>query len=384
MAFKNQFIMQLERIQLLQFVTSFAIGGTERQVLNLVRGMDTSRFDLHVACLNRSGALLREMENANRSPVEYKTNRLYNYSALRNQFKFARYLKNKSVDVVHTYGFYTNVFAIAAARLAGVPAVIASIRDTGEHLTSAQRQVQKLFCMLADRVVVNADAVRTQLIADGYDPGKLSVIHNGVHLQRYSQPWKGLKLHHEFGFPNASPIIAVIARLNELKGVDHFIGAAALLAAQFDNVRFLIVGDGASRPALELHARRCGIADRVAFAGFRMDVPRILSETTVSVLPTLSEGLSNTLLESMAAGVPVVATRVGGNPEIVRHGETGFLVPPRDPSGTEPAGGPADFVICHDPNVHSAIHLIGIESPGLTSALAIARNVSNLVGEVLN
>ena len=142
--------------------------------------------------------------------------------------------------------------------------------------------------------------------------------------------------------PPRAAIVAVVSRLHELKGLDDFLEAAAALAARHPEVRYLIVGDrlavkdgtvvkeDAYRASLEGLARRLGIADRVVFTGFRLDIPQILQEVAVSVLPSLSEGLSNFLLESMAAGVPVVATRVGGSPEAVGDGETGLLVPTRN------------------------------------------------------
>jgi len=132
------------------------------------------------------------------------------------------------------------------------------------------------------------------------------------------------------GVPSNTPLVAVFARLNELKGIEYFLRAVAGLIERFDNVRFLIVGDGASRVKLEKYAGQLGLNKHVLFLGFRLDVPILLSEISVSVLPTLSEGLSNSLLEAMAASVPVVATSVGGNPEVIQAGITGLLVPPRD------------------------------------------------------
>src|SRR5439155_336338 len=139
-----------------------------------------------------------------------------------------------------TYGFYPTFFAVPAARLARVPVVVASIRDTGELLTPLQKRAQKMVCRMAGSVLVNAEAVRSWLIAEGYNANNIEVIRNGL------------------------------------------------------------------------------------------DLARLLSEVSISVLPSLSEGLSNILLESMAAGVPVIASMVGGNPEVVKNGETGLLVPPAD------------------------------------------------------
>src|SRR5258708_34058877 len=115
-----------------------------------------------------------------------------------------------------------------------------------------------------------------------------------------------------------------------MKGIQYFLVGAAVLAKLFPDVYFLNDGDGANRPELEEQANAMGLAGRVHFTGFRVDVPELLREASVSVLPSLSEGLSNSLLESMACGVPVIAARVGGNPEVVEHGVTGFLVAPKD------------------------------------------------------
>jgi len=322
--------MQSERLTVLQFLTVFGIGGTERQVLNLVQGLDTSRFGVEVACLKRWGALLPEMEATGVPITEYKTSSLYNHKALWNQIRFANHLRKRNVEIVHTYGFYSNVFAIPPARLAGAAAVLASIRDTGEHLTPMQKRIEKLFCRMADCIVTNAEAVRNRLTNEGYAAEKIVVIHNGIELTRYARKPGELGLHRELGVPSNTQLVAVFARLNELKGIEYFLRAAAGLIERFRNVRFLIVGDGASRLELERYAQRLGLNKHVVFLGFRLDVPALLSEISVSVLPTLSEGLSNSLLEAMAASVPVVATTVGGNPEVVQGGVTGLLVPPRD------------------------------------------------------
>jgi glycosyltransferase involved in cell wall biosynthesis len=324
------------RIRLLKFVTLFAIGGTERQVVAMAKGLDHARFELHLACLRCTGELLKQMDTLEHSPLtEYSINNLFNRRALRERIRFASYLRRHRIEIVHTYSFYPNVFAIAAARLAGTPVVIASIRDMGAYLTPLRLRVQRLMCRLAHRVVVNAEAVREWLIADGYAADRITVIRNGLDLSRFAPRPPGSKFRHELGLPPKAPLVAVISRLSPTKGLEYFLDAAADVAATRADACFLIVGDAAEserpyRQALEAHAARLGLARRVVFTGLRLDVPEILSEVAVSVLPSLSEGLSNVLLESMAAQVPVVATRVGGNAEAVEDGVTGLLVPPRD------------------------------------------------------
>jgi L-malate glycosyltransferase len=321
------------RVPVLTFLTNFLIGGTERQVVNLVKNHDRGHFDVHLACFRKKGPLLHEIDAADVALSAYPITTLASLKTIWQQGRLVRYLRAHGVRVVHSFGFYANVFAIPAARLARVPVVVASIRDTGDHLTWLQKAMQKWVCRAADHVLVNALAVRIVLVAQGFDPSRISVIQNGIDVSRYQERSGTKAVRRELGLPSAAPVVAVFARLNRLKGIEYFLEAAALLAKRFDEVRFLIVGDSISeayRDELERHAAGLGLADRVVFAGFRGDVPELLSEVSVSVLPSLSEGLSNVVLEAMAAGVPVVATAVGGTPEMVENGVTGLLVPPRD------------------------------------------------------
>jgi glycosyltransferase involved in cell wall biosynthesis len=332
-----------ERTRLLMFVNGFAPGGTERHVVNIGRALDRSKFDTHLACFKRWGHFLAEVENSRLPIWEYAINSLHNARTVRQQIRFARDLKRHRIQIVHTFNFYPNVFALPPAWLAGSPRVIASIRDTGVYQTPMQKRVQRMVCRLADCIVVNADAVRRWLLDEGYAKKPIVVIHNGVDIARFQKPRPDRsRLREELRIPPEAPIVAVVSRLHELKGLDYFLEAAAMLAPRHPNVRFLIVGDrftvrdGAIvqedtyRASLEEIARRLGLGEQAVFTGFRLDVPDVLAEVAVSVLPSLSEGLSNSLLESMAAGAPTVATLVGGSGEAVIDGESGLLVPPRD------------------------------------------------------
>ncbi len=325
-----------DRIRLLKFVTIFAIGGTERQVVNIGKGLDRTRFDLQFACLHRIGELLAECHEQGWSISEYKIRRLYGWATWKLQVAFAKQLRRQRIQILHTYSFYPNVFGIPAARLAGVPVILGSVRDIGDIWTPRQHNVQKLCCRMADHLVVNAEAIKRDLIQRGYRPERLTVIPNGIDCARFVQSGEGERVRRELRIPSGAPVVGVLSRLMRIKGHECFLRAAALVAARLPQVRFVIVGDTkvdqAYREALKRMAVSLGLEERVVFTGFRLDVPDLLAALSVSVLPSLGlEGLSNSLLESMAAGIPVVATRVGGTPEIVRDGETGLLVPPGDP-----------------------------------------------------
>jgi glycosyltransferase involved in cell wall biosynthesis len=321
--------------KILKFLTMFAIGGTERQFVYLAKGLDKSRFDIRVGCFSKKGEFLKDIEAMNLPVVEYPINSLYSPRMLQRQWRFARDLRRQNIRLVHAYGFYPNVFSVPAARFAGC-ITIASVRDTGVFTSQIKLKTlsQRTACHLADRVVANSSAVRNWLVGLGMDQNHIDVIPNGIAVNGRLARSRDFGIRHELGIDPKVPVIAVISRLNPGKGIEYLLKAAVIVREQFPEARFLIVGgsyfDPAYKPALELLARQLKVADRVLFTGERNDIQQLLQEVNISVLPSLSEGLSNSLLESMAAGLPVIATNVGGNPEIVQDGKTGFLVPARD------------------------------------------------------
>ena len=369
-------------IRLLKFLAYLAIGGTERQVLNIRQGLDASRFDVHLGCFGFFDEQLAE--DLSGTPIEvYKVRNLYGFVTIKECLRFASYLKHNRIDIVHAYNFYANVFAVPAARLARVPVVLASIRDTGDSLTGKQRAVNRIFCRLADRVIVNAEAIKRILVAEGYREERITVIPNGIvcpPLGKDKDPF----LRQEFGLSAEDVLIGVISRIARGKGLEYLLDAAPEVIARIPQAKFLIIGDNSFNPEyreeLKQQTIRLGLQDRVIFTGFRLDVPRILSSLALSVLPSLNEGLSNSLLESMAAAVPVVATTVGGNPEVVVDGETGFLVPPRNPAALVEA-------ICRvvlTPGLRNSLGQAGRQRV-LTyfSIERMIRNVEGLYGELL-
>jgi glycosyltransferase involved in cell wall biosynthesis len=307
--------------RILNVVPTLMCGGTENQFMALARTLDRTRFDVEFACLRRWGPFVDELVEKRIPLTEYQVSTFRSMHVFAQQARLARHIARQQVQIVHAYNFYGNV--------------IASIRDCSPYLTPMQKRVQRYACQFADRILVNADAVKDWLVKDGYDPSKITIIPNGVDLSRFDGAPEPGRLRRELGLPDGTPLVAVVSRLTRLKGLEYFLEAAAAMRTSVPDARFLVVGETSpmDRPylgELQQYAERLGVADRVIFTGLRTDVPTLLASVNVAVMPSLNEALSNVLLESMASGAPTVATRVGGTPEALVDGVTGLLVPPAD------------------------------------------------------
>ena len=326
------------RIKLLKFITLFAFGGTERQFSNLALALDAEKFDLRVGCLRRAGQFLAPFEERQVPIDEYPVRRFLSGQGAIEELRLAKHIATEQIAIVHSYNFYSNVFAVPAAWMAGAPVIIASIRDQGAHSTPRQLLAQRQVCRLADCVLVNADSIRRWLIGEGYEASRIRVIPNGIDTARFTGIPQST-IREELGIPTNAPVIAMLSRLTPNKGVDDMIDAAAMVIRRRPDVRVLIVGAGPGSykaaaeedpfvVGLKQRVRDLNLTERVLFTGYRSDIPSLLAQVQVSVLPSLIEGLSNSVLESMAAGCAVVSTNVGGVGEAITDGESGLLVPP--------------------------------------------------------
>ena len=323
--------------RVLNVVPTLMCGGTENQFMTLSRRLDPTRFEVEFACLRRCGPFVQELVDRGVPLSDYPIATFRSVQALGQQARLVRHISRRRIQIIHAYSFYGNVFAVPPARLVA-PVVIASIRDCAPYLTPMQKRVQRYACQFADCILVNADAVKDWLIAEGYDRSKIVVIRNGVDLTLFGGAPGLHGIREELSVPPGAPLVAVVSRLTRLKGLETFLEAATILKLSHPDARFLIVGetaptDTAYQEVLTRLAAELGMADRVTFAGIRSDVPALLSSVDVSVMPSLNEALSNVLLESMAAGAPTVATRVGGTPEAFVDNVTGLLVAPGDARG---------------------------------------------------
>lgn len=332
-------------MRVMQFLTVFESGGTERQALNLGLSLARRGAEVEFGCLRKSGRLLVEAEREGIHVSEYPLRSLYSSKTLTQMLRLRRHLRANRVDVLHAYNLYGNVFAVPAARAAGVPLVIAGVRDVGVYLDARRRRVQRWACRFADLILVNAEMIRTWLVSEGYAPDRIEVIRNGIDVSRFqAAPSDAPSIRHQLGIGPEAPLISTIARLCPTKGFEDAIDAFARIHAARPDAHHLIAGEQLVsragrlspstiyREALEQRARSLGVGAHVHFLGYQDNVPAILREVTVAMQPSLTEGLSNSVLEAMAAGRPVVATPVGGTPEVVVDGQTGWLAPVGQPA----------------------------------------------------
>jgi glycosyltransferase involved in cell wall biosynthesis len=241
----------------------------------------------------------------------------------------ARLLKRERIQVIHMHSSHASTLGGWAARLAKIPVRIISRRVDFSVRSNPLRKVKYQWGV--DRIVAISEGVRKVLIEDGLDPNRIVVIRSGIDPRAFDPNYPVGEARREFGIPDRSPVIGCVAHFADHKGHRYLIEAAVRVAAAVPDVRFLLVGDGELRPEIELQIKELKLERHVLLTGFRQDIPRLLAAMDIVVLSSHLEGLGTSLLDAMAMARPVVATRVGGIPEMVEDGVNGLLVPPRDP-----------------------------------------------------
>jgi len=319
-------------MRVLLVIDELDVGGTEQQIVELVRHLPRARWTPTVCCF-RPGRKSAEIERLGVRVVHLPKRGTVDPRLVRDLVSLMR---ADRFDVVQTFLIGGNLWGRLAALVAGVPVVIASERNVDVWEEPTKRWLGLALARVTDRIVANAEAVRDYLIRRGADPKRVVTIRNGVDVSRFAAPVDRDAIRGELGLRPEHTVAAVVARLEPQKGQDVVIEVADRLCGRFPQLRWMLVGGGSAEPALRAEVARRGLGDRVVFTGFRTDSADLLRAADLSVLVSTKEGLSNTLLESLVAGLPVVASRVGGNAEVVATG-AGLLVPPRDAHALETA-----------------------------------------------
>jgi glycosyltransferase involved in cell wall biosynthesis len=317
----------------LYVVDHLKVGGAQTHLVELLGRLDRRRFTPLVCALKRQGELVQTVQDLGVPVHDGGLGRtLMGPGGVRLVWRLYRLLRAERVDLAHAYLFHPNVVTPVAARLAGTRAVVVSKRSLDRYPGRAARLGVRLGNRLATRVLINAEAIgRFAAREEGCPAAKMVLVPNGVSEATLGFAGDRPAVRRRLELPAEAPVAVALSRLAWKKGVRHLVDAVPRLLEAVPDVHVLVAGDGDLRAELVEQARGLGVAERVRFLGTRRDPLDLLSAADVFVMPSVVEGMSNALLEAMALGLPVVATEVGGTPEVVTDGETGFLVPPADP-----------------------------------------------------
>lgn len=333
-----------EKIKILRIISRINIGGPALHVVNLTAGLDPARFaQVLVVGTERpdEGSMLDYALAHGVQPLvipEIVTAFSLTPRDVKALVKLYRLMRREQPHLVHTHETKAGLLGRVAAHWAGVPVIIHTYHGHVLHShhslakTWLLRVMERILARCSDRLVTVSAQVKQDLVTYGVaHPQKISVIPLGFHLDPFLEAsvHRG-QMRHELGVQANARLVGIVGRLFPIKNHALFLEAAARIVAGEPLARFVVVGDGTLRPALEQQARKLGIADRVIFTGWRHDLPRIYADLDVLVVSSDNEGTPVAAIEAMAAGCPVVATRVGGLPDLITDDETGLLVPPRD------------------------------------------------------
>ena len=285
-------------------------------MIELVRRLDRGRWTVEIASFLRRGPLFDSV--AALAPIKvFPVASFLRPGTARQMWSFAQWCRAKRAAVVHTTEVSANIFGLPGAALGGVPVRIGNRREINPDKTHTTIATQRAAYMCAHRIVANSSAAAERLRAEGVPARKVSVVRNGLDVDRFSR------------VPRRTPLrrVVVVANLRREKGHDVLVDAAPQVLRRFPDARFDIVGDGPEMDPLLRRAHERGVAPAFTFFGHRDDVVARLAAGDIFVLPSRSEASPNALLEAMAAGLPAIASAVGGIPELVEDNRTGFLVP---------------------------------------------------------
>lgn len=320
----------------LQLIGSFHQGGSERQAVQLTRLLhEDNSYNIFLAALDREGVLRREVEKIGFTDIpEFPLTSFYDANFFKQLRLCRQFIRENNIEIVQTHDFYTNVFGILAARLAKVKVKIAAKRETSGIRSKSQEIIEKGIFKIADSIAANSKAVEKYLIAEGVSAAKIKVIYNGLDLDRLvPKETNRQKICEELGLPTSENIkfITLVANLrHDVKNQPMFLRSAKKIAEKISEAHFVLAGEGELKENLENLAKELKITDKTHFIGRCGSVPELLSVSFAGVLTSFAEGFSNSILEYMAASLPVVATNVGGASEAIVEGETGFLVASND------------------------------------------------------
>jgi glycosyltransferase involved in cell wall biosynthesis len=320
-----------------------ADAGTERQVSETAKRLDKTKFDAHVCCLEPSPQLTALSDYCH--TAVFPTDSANSWAGIRQAARLRQYLEQNRIQIVHAYMNKTAIFAVLASLISD-RIVITSRLNTGYWYTPAWRRFFRVLNLGTARIMANSEqAKRIAVEAEHLSPKKVDVVYQGVDMNKFQKGAGDASICERMGIPPSWQVVGIVANLRPVKDIPLFLRAASIVARQLPEVAFLIIGRGEDQRELQNLADELGLQGRAFFTGGEGAVIDYLARMSVGCLTSKSEGFSNAILEYMAAGLPVVATDVGGNREAILDGETGHLVAERTP---EAFAKPLLYLLTHE------------------------------------
>ncbi|MCU1240405.1 MAG: hypothetical protein JWO71_1131 [Candidatus Acidoferrum typicum] len=310
-------------------------GGAERAILQTIRLLPRSRFRVSLITFRIDERLqfFRELPCPH---FVYPLGRTYDWNALRVARKIRRFIREERVDIVHTFHETADLWGGLVSQMKDGPALVSSRRDMGILRAPKHHLLYQLMRSRFDLVLTVSEEVRRYCIQnDGMPERKVSTLYNGVELENLAHK-NGHCVREQFSCESGAPLVLTVGHIREVKGIDVLVKVAERVALQFPKVQFMIVGAKTDQKYFQTVQRQIadsGMQQNVRFVGPAENVASVLKMGDVFFLPSRSEGFSNALIEAMACGLPCVATRVGGNPEAIEEGHSGFVVENEDVEG---------------------------------------------------
>jgi len=316
-------------IRLMHIVLSLNIGGLERVVINLLKGLDPEIYTQILCCLEEPGALIHEVNRLGVKTISLKKGKGIDYLLLA---KLAKVIRQEKIDIIHSHNPTPYFYGVLSGKLAGVPVIIHTRHGRNTPKSKREIYLRRFLSCMTDRIVaVSNDSMDAAINREKIPSRKVVTIFNGIDIERYRPNIDVVSKKKELGILDSDQVIGIVARLSSEKDHSTLLDAFRIVLGNKKNIKLVIVGDGNLRGELQQKAQAISVGENTVFLGERHDVPDLLAVFDLFVLSSLTEGISLTLLEAMAAGLPVVATDVGGNAEVVMDSRTGLIVPPADP-----------------------------------------------------
>lgn len=326
-------------VPLMHLVLSLEMGGLEMLLVNFIKSTNQSKFLTTVCCLDEEGVLANDLKNIDVDVLSLNRKPGLDLKLI---FKLARLIKEYRVQILHTHNWTAHFYGFLATRFIKSPVIIHTQHGKLDPYNWKKKFLAPFTGLYVDRFIgVSDDISNFAKLSHWVPKNKIMTILNGAEPRSLAVATlsQTQKVKRQLGIPYQTKILINVARLTDIKDHRTLLNAFAILKKDFDDIHLLIVGDGPLMEELKAYTSHLGLSESVTFAGTRLDVPKLLAIADIFALSSKSEGISVALIEAMLSNLPVVATSVGGNIEVVQDGKTGFLVPPEKPENLSEAIG---------------------------------------------